>query len=170
MSELHSETHQWKSSEKTNTSYLSHQEISMRKPIRSSKNLRIDPKFRSSGILGKFVLRSGQRLCYKKIYHEMIRRLWTLDPERHFIDPEKIYWSSGWLRKDGPIGAMGVFTTRNHRCQLICQEWRTTRREVLYPKVLPIQMLNYHGGGRGLSDCISSHISSVQKSSNSPPK
>ena len=47
--------------------------LNIRNPIRSSKNLRINPKFRSGGILGKFVFRSGQ-----KLYQEMVRRLQLL--------------------------------------------------------------------------------------------
>ena len=46
------------------TSYLINLEILIRKPIRSSKNLRINPKFRSGGILGNFVIRSGQNSSF----------------------------------------------------------------------------------------------------------
>ena len=78
---------------------ISHPEILIRKPIRSSKTLRIDPKFRHGGILGNFVFRSGPKLWQEVISRNDPETL-TLDPERDFIDPEKKCWSSGWLRQD----------------------------------------------------------------------
>ena len=79
------------------TSYLSHPEILIRKPIRISQNLRIHPKFRSGGILGNLIFQSGQNYV-KKLYQEICKNdpeTPTLYPERNFIDPEKKCWSSG---------------------------------------------------------------------------
>ena len=69
-------------------SYLSHPVILIRKPIRSSKNIRINPKFRSGGILGNFVFRSG---------HDGDSSSWS--GTRFHWSGEK-YWSSRWLRSD----------------------------------------------------------------------
>ena len=79
--------------DETDTSYLSHPDILIRKPIRSSKNLRINPKFRSGGILEKFVFRSGQNYA-KKLYQEMIQRLQLLIRNEISLIRGK-YWSSG---------------------------------------------------------------------------
>ena len=72
------------------TSYLSYPVILIRKHIRSSKPLRIHPKFRSGGILVNLVFQSGQRL-YQEVYQQISRNdpTPTLGPEWHFIDSEK---------------------------------------------------------------------------------
>ena len=59
------------------TSYLSPPEILIRKPIRSSKNLRINPKFQSGGILGNLYIDPDKNYAMK-LYQEMIRRLQPL--------------------------------------------------------------------------------------------
>ena len=53
-------------------------------------NLQIHPKFWSGGILGHLIFQSRQ--SFKKLFHKQISRN---DPERNFIDPRKIFWSSG---------------------------------------------------------------------------
>ena len=59
------------------TSYLSHPDILIRKPIRSSKNLRINLKFWSWGILGNLYFDPDKNYA-KKSYQEMIRGLQLL--------------------------------------------------------------------------------------------
>ena len=68
---------------------ISHPEIWIRKPIRSSKHLWIHPKFPS-----------GQKL-YQEIISRNDPESPTFDPERHFIDPGKRHYGLGladeWL-------------------------------------------------------------------------
>ena len=59
------------------TSYFNHPDILIRKPIRSSKNLRIHPKNRSGGTLGNSYF-DPDKTYAKTLYQEMIRRLQLL--------------------------------------------------------------------------------------------
>ena len=74
----------------TTTSYLSHPEILIRKPIQRSKNLLIQTKFDPKELSKVFIsIRTKIISNYIKKFLEMIRRLQLLIPKRHFIDPRE---------------------------------------------------------------------------------
>ena len=77
------------------TSYLSHSDILIRKPIRSSKKLRIHPKFWSGEHFWKPFFSIRTKKFIQKLYQRISRVSNSLSGT--IIDPRK-KMSSGWLR------------------------------------------------------------------------
>ena len=77
------------------TSYLSHPEILNRKLIRSSKNLRIHPEFRSEELQETLYFDPEKNYVKKEVIQRNDLEPPTLDPEQDFIDPKKKCLSSG---------------------------------------------------------------------------